>query len=651
MGYRAAEEHRGQGSGAGDQAAEQPRGVRCFEAGHRKVRGSLGTGEESGEWGSRTGDHPEAEGSNTGTSPSKGPATPGPLPHVAGSSRHAGRCLPALGGCQWPGPVSLRLVPARGGSCGVSHRQENDCIRNGAVFPTGALGKSCSRFPPSIASLSSAMEREASVSISSLVPTSASTSPTATFKEELLCPICYDPFREAVTLGCGHNFCKGCVTRSWEHGAHVCPVCKERSSLDDLRINHTLNNLVEKILKEERQRRGQAAALCPLHHQEAKLFCLEDKELACFACQSSKQHEGHKLRPVQETATDFRAKLKNMETSLRDKVKDFGTAHRAYESILKHNQAEVTQLREQIKQEFEKLHSFLRAEEQALLDELQEEVQHKQDFIEGKMKQLLESCHTLLNEAKQLQNDLKEDDYTFLMAHKNRKRRIACTAEEPEGMPVGMLFDVAKYLGSLQYNVWKKMLNIITVVPFTFNPNSAAGWLEVSEDLTSVTNRGYKMLVENPERFTSAPCILGSRSFLDGFHTWEVDLGGVTNWRVGVARPPSGAQWTFHHDARSGFWYIYHLPGIDIEMDRASNATRLETALGSVKRIRVELDCDEGELSFYDADRRAHIYTFHEKFSTAVYPYFYVGPAAVGAVHEPLRICPLRVRVQEDVSV
>ncbi|XP_068025658.1 E3 ubiquitin-protein ligase TRIM35-like isoform X1 [Melanerpes formicivorus] len=477
------------------------------------------------------------------------------------------------------------------------------------------------------------MEREASVSISSLVPASATTSPTATFKEELLCPICYDPFREAVTLGCGHNFCKGCVTRSWEHGAHVCPVCKERSSLDDLRINHTLNNLVEKILKEERQRRGQAAALCPLHHQEAKLFCLEDKELACFA------------------PAVCSAKLKNMETSLRDKVKDFGTAHRAYEAILKHNQAEVTQLREQIKQEFEKLHSFLCSEEQALLDELQEEVQHKQDFIEGKMKQLLENCHTLLNEAKQLQNDLKEDDYTFLMARKNRKCRIACTAEEREGMPVGMFFDVAKYLGSVQYNVWKKMLNIITVVPFTFNPNSAAGWLELSEDLTSVTNRGYKMLVENPERFTSAPCILGSRGFLDGFHTWEVDLGGVTNWRVGVARPPSGTQWPFHHDAHSGFWYIYHLPGIDIEMDGASNATRLETALGSVKRIRVELDCDEGELSFYDADRRAHIYTFHKKFSTAVYPYFYVGPAAVGAVHEPLRICPLRVHVQEDVSV
>lgn len=191
----------------------------------------------------------------------------------------------------------------------MSHKQETGCIRSGAVFPAGALGKARAGFPPSIPPTplpTSAMEKGASILASSSGTTASSS--TATFKEELLCPICYDPFREAVTLGCGHNFCKGCVSRSWEHGAHVCPVCKEASSFDDLRINHTLNNLVEMILKEEGQRRGRVATLCPLHQEEAKLFCLEDKELVCFTCQSSKQHEGHKMRLVQEAAADFRVR-------------------------------------------------------------------------------------------------------------------------------------------------------------------------------------------------------------------------------------------------------------------------------------------------------------------------------------------------------
>ncbi|NWW53152.1 TRI35 protein, partial [Pedionomus torquatus] len=458
--------------------------------------------------------------------------------------------------------------------------------------------------------------------------------------EELPCPICYEPFREAVTLCCGHNFCKGCVSRSWEHRHHVCPVCKETSSFDDLRVNHTLNNLVEMILKEEGQPQGRAAVLCPLHQEEAKLFCLEDKELACFVGEGA------------EGISSPQAKLRNMETSLRDKVKDFSAVHRSYESISKHNQVEAARLEEQIGKEFEKLHEFLREEEKALLAKLQEETRRKEGLIEGKMKRLVKERQALLNEAFQLQADLKEDDYTFLMVKSQRDPAgIACTAEEPEAVPTGMLLDVAKYLGSLQYNVWKKMLDIITVVPFSFDPNSAGCWLSVSEDLTTVTNGGYKLLVENPERFTSAPCILGSHGFSTGFHTWEVDLGGITNWRVGVARPCGGTHWTFHHDARSGFWYIYRLPGKDGETCRASNTARSEAVVGDLKRIRVELDCNEGELSFYDADRKTHIYTFHEKFGGTVFPYFYVGGRPEGELPEGLRICPLRVRVHEDVPV
>lgn len=190
-----------------------------------------------------------------------------------------------------------------------------------------------------------------------------------------------------------------------------------------------------------------------------------------------------------------------------------------------------------------------------------------------------------------------------------------------------------------------------TTVPFSFDPNSAGCWLSVSEDLTSVTNGGYKPLVENPERFTSAPCILGSHGFSTGFHTWEVDLGGIMNWRVGVARPCGGTHWTFHHDARSGFWYIYRLPGKDGETCRASNTARSEAVVGDLRRIRVELDCNEGELSFYDADRKTHIYTFHEKFGGTVFPYFYVGGRPEEALPGALRICPLQVRVHEDVPV
>ncbi|KAH0622929.1 hypothetical protein JD844_025845, partial [Phrynosoma platyrhinos] len=450
--------------------------------------------------------------------------------------------------------------------------------------------------------------------------------PTATIKEELLCPICYEPFKDAATLCCGHNFCKGCVSRSWEGPVRpVCPVCKVPCSPEDLRTNHTLANIVEMFLKQEKRQQqrqqqspGEASSsssLCPLHQEEAKLFCLDDKELLCFECQGAKQHADHKMKPVAE------AKCKDMENSLRDK-------------------AESGRLEKEIKKQFEELHDFLRNEERTMLEELREETQKKQELIEDKIKKLSEESDVLLQEVVQLQDDMKDDDISFLKKHKSRKRRIAWTIEKPEAIPSGTLVEVTKYLDSLQYKVWKKMLDIIQV----------GSWLDVSDDLTSITTCNYKLMVEVPERFsTGRPCVLGSRSYSSGPHAWEVDMGDNEYWYVGVARKASGYYWSIGCDSRLGFGSMYRVQGTGNKKSLSSKSVLSETGRRKgLKRVRVELDCDEGELSFYDAERRSHIYTFHDNFGE-VFPYFSLCSVdASESPSEPFKICPLQVLIKAD---
>jgi len=36
-----------------------------------------------------------------------------------------------------------------------------------------------------------------------------------TLQEEAVCAICLDYFKDPVSIGCGHNFCRGCVTQLW----------------------------------------------------------------------------------------------------------------------------------------------------------------------------------------------------------------------------------------------------------------------------------------------------------------------------------------------------------------------------------------------------------------------------------------------------
>ncbi|KAM8765341.1 LOW QUALITY PROTEIN: E3 ubiquitin-protein ligase TRIM52 [Rhynchonycteris naso] len=40
--------------------------------------------------------------------------------------------------------------------------------------------------------------------------------PMQTLQEEALCAICLDYLRDPVCVGCGHNFCRGCVTKLWD---------------------------------------------------------------------------------------------------------------------------------------------------------------------------------------------------------------------------------------------------------------------------------------------------------------------------------------------------------------------------------------------------------------------------------------------------
>ena len=191
-------------------------------------------------------------------------------------------------------------------------------------------------------------------------------------------------------------------------------------------------------------------------------------------------------------------------------------------------------------------------------------------------------------------------------------------------------------------------------VPFSLDPNTAAGWLSVSDDLTSVTNHGYRVQVENPERFSSAPCLLGSCILSQGSHAWEVDLGALASWRVGVVRTRQDAGTEGHahscyHDTRSGFWYVGRTQGVDGDHCVTSDPAASPLVPAIPRRLRVELECEEGELSFYDAERRCHLYTFHARFGE-VRPYFYLGGSRGDGSPEPLRICPLRITIKEELD-
>uniref|UniRef100_A0A674ICK4 Zinc finger protein RFP-like n=1 Tax=Terrapene triunguis TaxID=2587831 RepID=A0A674ICK4_9SAUR len=75
----------------------------------------------------------------------------------------------------------------------------------------------------------------------------AAENPVESLQEEATCPVCLEYFTEPVTLECGHNFCRACISQCWEGSdtAASCPQCRETVQQRNLRPNRQLANMVE----------------------------------------------------------------------------------------------------------------------------------------------------------------------------------------------------------------------------------------------------------------------------------------------------------------------------------------------------------------------------------------------------------------------
>ncbi|KAK2910452.1 hypothetical protein Q8A73_008167 [Channa argus] len=70
-------------------------------------------------------------------------------------------------------------------------------------------------------------------------------------EDQFLCSICLDVFMEPLSIPCGHNFCKSCITRHWEGKEKCqCPLCNSTFNKGlNLCINTAFREVVENFKK------------------------------------------------------------------------------------------------------------------------------------------------------------------------------------------------------------------------------------------------------------------------------------------------------------------------------------------------------------------------------------------------------------------
>ncbi|XP_065271516.1 zinc finger protein RFP-like [Emys orbicularis] len=483
----------------------------------------------------------------------------------------------------------------------------------------------------------------------------AAENPVESLQEEATCPICMEHFTEPVTLECGHNFCRACISQCWEGSdtAASCPLCRETVQQRNLRPNRQLANMVEiaKRLSLQAAKGAGGGGVCGEHQEALKLFCEEDQTPICVVCDRSRAHRAHTVIPIQEAAQEHKEKIQaNLRTLREEREKLLGfkvTGEKRSQEYLKQTETE----RQKIVSEFQQLRQFLEEQERLLLAQLEkldeetvkiqnenitkvsEEISRLSELIselEGKCQkpasEFLQDVRSTLSrcekgkfqQPKEISPELKEQvsDFsqkTILLSETLRKFK--------ETLPSALETQIGEHLGA------HRLVNV------TLDPDTAHPQLILSEDGKSVRYGDTRQqLPDNPERFDTRPCVLGCEGFTLGRHWWEVEVGGGGGWAVGVARESVWRKGWISLSPGGGIWAVQWVgqfraltsPVTSLPLSRAPS------------RIRVSLDCDRGQVTFIDGGDEVPIFTFPPGSipGERIRPWLRMGAGS------PLRLCP-----------
>eukprot|EP00062_Callorhinchus_milii_P021924 gi/632979163/ref/XP_007906316.1/ PREDICTED: zinc-binding protein A33-like [Callorhinchus milii] len=411
-------------------------------------------------------------------------------------------------------------------------------------------------------------------------------------QEELTCCICCELLREPVMLECLHHYCRPCILALWHRdpASACCPQCRHRFTRTSLRNNHLVSGVVARV-------RG-----------------------------AGNQELRHK---VQEELSDALR-------SHRNQLEEILAMMKCDEDKIVRVKSESAELQRRVSSDYEKLHEWLRGDEQRLLQQLHDDTATVEERLRRRLRGLNAARGELERVVADTETSLQQLRRSVMVETRGLCQRVQVDTEPV----VSVDLRSARYTGPLQYIIWKRMFHSLDPAPagLTFDTNTAHPNLVVSEDQRCVRESEEQQCVGlSPARFSQCVNVLGSQGFTSGRHYWEVSVGKKTKWDLGVARESIDRQAMVKLCPQSGYWTL-----------RLRNGNEYWAGTSPWKRLPVEtrpqrigvyLALEDGQISFYNADDMSHLLTFRQPLTERIFPFFSTC-FGDGTNTEALYLCP-----------
>nr|XP_033506680.1 restin homolog isoform X3 [Epinephelus lanceolatus] len=314
-------------------------------------------------------------------------------------------------------------------------------------------------------------------------------------------------------------------------------------------------------------------------------------------------------------------RLENTNKDLKEEIKelqmcctDVNTQCDDLQRHLQQSQEDADRLQQQLHDKDANLKQLQQELEQQNMENIT--LQHECKNLERQLQQALENADYLQQQLSekdatlnQLQQELEEQtrenkklqsDYDNLQ---NEKTQLEDTVQE------------------LQSKLNDEEDKIIHTKKMTLDPNTAHPRIALSADNTEMsTSEEIQNVPDHPGRYDSVLAVLGATGFSSGRQYWEVSVAGKRCFHIGMASESAPRKGPISFSPRNGFWtLVLNKQGQYRAIDRKSVTVPLQT---QPITLGILLDYKKGEVVFYDAGARTHIYSFvGQSFTDKIHPF------------------------------